>query len=89
MQCPKCQCWKSIVIDSRGSSGLSLYPDSNRRRRQCMDCRYKWTTSEWIVRAQREEIQIRPLWIAGYGYQEGIVEGTEMPVGRVLETKAG
>jgi len=46
MQCPKCSASDSRVIDSRiGKNGMII-----RRRRQCTDCDYRFTTIEEIVR---------------------------------------
>lgn len=46
MQCPKCSAKDTRVIDSRiGKNGSSV-----RRRRQCTECGYRFTTLEEIVR---------------------------------------
>ncbi len=46
MQCPKCSASDSGFIDSRiGKNGMII-----RRRRQCTDCDYRFTTIEEIVR---------------------------------------
>jgi len=46
MQCPKCSTSDTRVIDSRiGKNGLII-----RRRRQCSDCEYRFTTIEEVVR---------------------------------------
>ena len=44
MNCPKCNFEDSRVIDSR-----SIHSGSNiRRRRECIDCNYRFTTYEYI-----------------------------------------
>ena len=46
MQCPKCSASDTRVIDSRiGKNGMII-----RRRRQCTDCDFRFTTIEEIVR---------------------------------------
>lgn len=46
MQCPKCNDRDTRVIDSRVSrNGLAI-----RRRRNCQNCGYRFTTSEEVVR---------------------------------------
>lgn len=42
MKCPKCNSDKSSVIDSRADG------DSIRRRRECQDCQYRFTTFERV-----------------------------------------
>lgn len=42
MKCPKCQSEELSVVDSRGDDG------SIRRRRECQDCSYRFTTFERI-----------------------------------------
>lgn len=45
MQCPKCSTSDTRVIDSRiGKNGLNI-----RRRRQCSECDYRFTTIEEVV----------------------------------------
>jgi len=47
MRCPKCACQDDKVIDSRASrEGATI-----RRRRQCINCGYRYTTYEEIERA--------------------------------------
>lgn len=46
MQCPKCQCPNSKVVDSRpAEDGTSI-----RRRRECMECGHRFNTYERIER---------------------------------------
>jgi transcriptional repressor NrdR len=46
MRCPKCGCQDDKVIDSRASrEGATI-----RRRRECLKCRYRFTTYEEIER---------------------------------------
>jgi len=45
MKCPRCRCLEDKVIDSRMSKERS----SVRRRRECVDCSYRFTTLEEIV----------------------------------------
>lgn len=42
MICPKCQTTESQVLDSRDG------PDSIRRRRECLECKHRFTTHERI-----------------------------------------
>ena len=42
MRCPKCGCEESKVVDSRPSDSN----DSIRRRRECMECGFRFTTYE-------------------------------------------
>ena len=42
MQCPKCSSDNLSVVDSRGDGG------SIRRRRQCQDCTYRFSTYERV-----------------------------------------
>ena len=42
MKCPKCGCERSSVVDSRGEA------QSIRRRRECQDCQFRFTTFERI-----------------------------------------
>ena len=45
MKCPNCNFEESKVIDSRTiKDGVSI-----RRRRECLDCRYRFTTYEYIL----------------------------------------
>ena len=44
MKCPKCGCIESKVLDSRPSQDFL----SIRRRRECTECRYRFTTYEII-----------------------------------------
>jgi transcriptional repressor NrdR len=47
MRCPKCGCQDDKVIDSRASrEGATI-----RRRRQCINCGYRFTTYEEVERA--------------------------------------
>ena len=46
MRCPKCRCQDDKVIDSRASrEGATI-----RRRRECSNCGYRFTTYEEVVR---------------------------------------
>ncbi|HAM73479.1 MAG TPA: transcriptional regulator NrdR [Verrucomicrobiales bacterium] len=46
MRCPKCGCTEDKVIDSRTSrEGATI-----RRRRECFDCHYRFTTYEHVER---------------------------------------
>ena len=45
MKCPRCSCLEDKVIDSRMSKERS----SVRRRRECIDCSFRFTTLEEIV----------------------------------------
>ena len=49
MHCPKCGCDVSKVVDSRASEGN----DAIRRRRECVECSFRFTTYE-----RREEMPI-------------------------------
>ena len=49
MHCPKCGCDVSKVVDSRASEGN----DAIRRRRECAECSFRFTTYE-----RREEMPI-------------------------------
>jgi len=53
MLCPKCRSLNNKVIDSR----LSKSEVSIRRRRQCLDCEYRFTTSEEIIRADLQVVK--------------------------------
>tara|TARA_B100000131_G_C17975941_1_gene556497 strand:- start:9 stop:458 length:450 start_codon:yes stop_codon:yes gene_type:complete len=45
MKCPNCNKEESKVVDSRSiNSGLSI-----RRRRECISCKYRYTTYEYIL----------------------------------------
>lgn len=46
MRCPKCTSIEDKVIDSR----ISKEGNSIRRRRECMECGYRFTTTESVVR---------------------------------------
>ncbi len=48
MRCPKCGHLEDKVIDSRSAGNGSVI----RRRRMCLDCGYRFTTYEEIVKAQ-------------------------------------
>ena len=50
MRCPKCGCEESKVVDSRPSDSN----DSIRRRRECVECGYRFTTYE-----RREEVHLQ------------------------------
>ena len=52
MRCPKCGCEESKVVDSRPSENN----DSIRRRRECIQCGYRFTTYE-----RREETPLTVL----------------------------
>ena len=40
MKCPDCSSTVSSVLETR------RYDHSNRRRRECLECGYRWTTME-------------------------------------------
>lgn len=44
MKCPVCQCLESKVLDSRPADGGSTI----RRRRECMECKKRFTTYEHV-----------------------------------------
>ena len=46
MRCPKCTSIEDKVIDSR----ISKEGNTIRRRRECMECGYRFTTTESVVR---------------------------------------
>ncbi|ATC63806.1 transcriptional regulator NrdR [Nibricoccus aquaticus] len=46
MRCPKCTSIEDKVIDSR----ISKEGSSIRRRRECLECSYRFTTTESVVR---------------------------------------
>jgi transcriptional repressor NrdR len=46
MRCPKCTSIEDKVIDSR----ISKEGNSIRRRRECLECSYRFTTTESVVR---------------------------------------
>ncbi len=48
MRCPRCSHLEDKVIDSRSAGNGSVI----RRRRMCLDCGYRFTTYEEIVRTQ-------------------------------------
>ncbi len=48
MLCPKCRSLNNKVIDSR----LSKSEISIRRRRQCLDCDFRFNTSEEVMRSE-------------------------------------
>ena len=48
MRCPRCSHLEDKVIDSRSAGNGSVI----RRRRMCLDCGYRYTTYEEIVRTQ-------------------------------------
>ena len=45
MRCPKCKCDNDRVIDSRGVKD----GDGVRRRRECLECGYRFTTLEAVI----------------------------------------
>lgn len=45
MNCPHCNSSKHIVLQSRTPKQLSYI----QRRRECSDCKGRWTTKEFIV----------------------------------------
>lgn len=49
MRCPQCSCEESKVVDSRPSENN----DAIRRRRECMECGFRFTTYE-----RREEVPL-------------------------------
>ena len=49
MRCPKCGCDESKVVDSRPSENN----DASRRRRECIECGFRFTTYE-----RREELPL-------------------------------
>lgn len=50
IQCPKCGSGASTVRDSR----LRTSNNSIRRRRECMSCKYRYTTREAIINEHPE-----------------------------------
>ena len=46
MRCPKCTSIEDKVIDSR----ISKEGNTIRRRRECLECNYRFTTTETLVR---------------------------------------
>jgi transcriptional repressor NrdR len=53
MKCPSCGCQEDKVIDSRTSKeGASV-----RRRRECIECQYRFTTLEEVVPAEMSVIK--------------------------------
>ena len=48
MKCPRCSCLEDKVIDSRMSKERS----SVRRRRECMECSFRFTTLEEIIQTE-------------------------------------
>jgi len=53
MRCPKCGSRDDKVIDSRQSRDCS----SIRRRRQCLKCKYRYTTYEEVERSDLRVIK--------------------------------
>lgn len=53
MQCPKCKSDLTSVVDSRPSG------ETNRRRRQCIDCGFRFSTREVIDDELQELENIR------------------------------
>tara|TARA_B100001778_G_scaffold247226_1_gene207402 strand:- start:1354 stop:1800 length:447 start_codon:yes stop_codon:yes gene_type:complete len=53
MLCPKCRSLNNKVIDSR----LSKSEVTIRRRRECLDCDYRFTTSEGVIRADLQVVK--------------------------------
>jgi len=51
MQCPKCERDDDKVIDSRSSKDNTI-----RRRRQCLKCGHRFTTSEEIVKTEKLKV---------------------------------
>jgi transcriptional repressor NrdR len=51
MQCPKCERDEDKVIDSRSSKDNTI-----RRRRQCLKCGHRFTTSEEIVKPEKLKV---------------------------------
>ena len=53
MRCPKCTSLQTKVIDSRtGKNATSI-----RRRRECLDCEYRFTTIEEVLRADIQVVK--------------------------------
>lgn len=50
MLCPECGSYKTQVTDSRSRNREGLDYGHVRRRRNCFDCKYKFTTYETLVR---------------------------------------
>lgn len=44
MQCPKCGLRRDRVVDTRTRAGGTY------RRRECRECRFRWTTLEYRVK---------------------------------------
>ncbi len=54
MRCPKCSSTETKVIDSR----VSKSETSIRRRRECLDCEYRFTTVEEVLREHLRVIKV-------------------------------
>jgi len=53
MRCPQCQCLEDKVVDSRATKeGAGV-----RRRRECLNCGHRFTTSETIIHAELKVIK--------------------------------
>ncbi|MGJ8637946.1 MAG: transcriptional regulator NrdR [Opitutaceae bacterium] len=53
MRCPKCASLETKVLDTRtGKNETSI-----RRRRECLDCEYRFTTIEEVVRADLQVVK--------------------------------
>lgn len=53
MQCPKCNAVETSVVDSRSTG------QTNRRRRQCAACGYRFTTREITDEELQDLLNIR------------------------------
>ena len=53
MQCPKCISLETKVLDTR----IGKNESSIRRRRECLDCGYRFTTMEEVLRADLQVVK--------------------------------
>ena len=53
MRCPKCMSLDSKVLDTR----IDKTETSTRRRRECLDCGYRFTTIEEVLRADLQVVK--------------------------------
>ncbi|MDP4880436.1 MAG: transcriptional regulator NrdR, partial [Opitutales bacterium] len=53
MRCPKCTSLETKVLDTRSGKNET----SIRRRRECLDCEYRFTTIEEVLRADLQVVK--------------------------------
>lgn len=53
MRCPKCNSIETKVLDTRAGK----HETSIRRRRECLDCEYRFTTIESVLRADLQVVK--------------------------------